>query len=69
MMRFTLIEIAIVAFVFLLPLSLLVFVQVTNVISGKTTKERFGKSKIKKIDESTSESAKSKQFVESLIIE
>ena len=70
-MRFVLIEVALVAFFFMIPLSLLVYVHVGNVITGKNAKERFGKksNKIKKIDESMADEANSKQFAKSLISE
>lgn len=41
--RLTLIEVGLIALVFGLNLSILVVVQIGNIILGKTTKERFGK--------------------------
>ena len=69
-MRLVLIECALVAFFFMVPLSLLVYVHVGNVITGTNAKERYGKNKkIKKIDESVADEARSKRFAESLIME
>ena len=52
-MRMTWLDNAIIAIIFLMPLSLLVYVQITNIWNNSTTNLRFSKRKHDTLDEMT----------------
>lgn len=64
-----LVEVTVLSFAFAWPLSLLVYVQVTNIIKGSTTKLRFAKTKYKQLDPSALAQMHSDHFIEALLLE